>query len=166
MVQENPWEATMTIFKGSVVIALSWAAATTAFALDGTVWRAPSCGCCEKWAAHMRDNGYQLKIVDLPRAELDRKKAKLGVGGKHASCHTAEIDGYVVEGHVPASEVKRLLEQRPDAVGLSVPDMPAGSPGMETEGAHEPFDVLLVNKDGSSEIFARYGSTEAPVKAD
>jgi hypothetical protein len=83
-------------------------------------------------------------------------KASLGLKPAQASCHTAVIDGYVIEGHVPADDVKRLLAEKPDAIGLAVPSMPAGSPGMETGGTSEPYDVLLVRKDGTSEVWARH----------
>jgi len=79
-----------------------------------------------------------------------------GVGDKLASCHTAKIDGYVVEGHVPSSDIKRLIAERPDAIGLTVPGMPVGSPGMEQGAEFEPYDVLLIKKDGATEVFARY----------
>jgi hypothetical protein len=88
---------------------------------------------------------------------LNRIKQQVGIAPKLASCHTALIDGYTIEGHVPAADIKRLLKERPDAVGLSVPDMPLGSPGMEQpDGKTEPYDVLLVKKDGSTEIYARH----------
>ena len=88
---------------------------------------------------------------------LDRIKRQAGIEEKLASCHTGLIEGYTVEGHVPAADIKRLLEERPDAIGLTVPDMPIGSPGMEAaNGETEPYDVLLVKKDGSVELFARH----------
>lgn len=104
----------------------------------------------------MTANGFSLSPRDLPRSELNRVKAGLGLRPEHASCHTAVIDGYVIEGHVPAEDVKRLIAEKPDAIGLSVPDMPIGSPGMEMDGRTEPYDVLLIAKDGSSGVFAKH----------
>ena len=83
-------------------------------------------------------------------------KRQAGIGDKLASCHTAKIDGYVVEGHVPGSDIKRLVAERPDAIGLTVPGMPVGSPGMEQGAEFEPYDVLLIKKDGATEVFARH----------
>ncbi len=129
----------------------------------GIMWRTPSCGCCEAWARHMGASGFNLAIKDLPRSQLDAKKSVLGVAGKFAGCHTAQIGNYVIEGHVPAADVARLLAEKPDAVGLSVPGMPAGSPGMETGGAPDAYDVLLMRKDGSSEVYSHHGDAGTPL---
>lgn len=121
------------------------------------VWKSPSCGCCQKWADYLSDNGFAVTAKNTSHGMLDRIKSQAGIGPELASCHTALVDGYTVEGHVPADDIKRLLEERPDAVGLTVPDMPLGSPGMEQpDGKTEPYDVLLVKKDGSTEIFAQH----------
>lgn len=125
----------------------------TAEASDGQVWKNPSCGCCKSWVSHMAANGFALDVTEVGQTALDQVKAENGVSAKLASCHTAKIGGYTVEGHVPASAVKRLLSEKPDAVGLAVPGMPAGSPGMETGGPGDAYDVLLIKKDGSSEVF-------------
>ena len=154
----------LRIFVGLMLTLL---ATSTAYAVErGEVFRAPSCGCCHAWAEHMRSFGFELTLKDLPRSELDARKQSLGVGGKFVGCHTAMIGGYVIEGHVPAPDVKRLLETRPDAIGLSVPGMPAGSPGMETGGQGEAYDVLLIKKDGTSEIFQHYDASPAPPAAN
>ena len=130
----------------------------------GDVWRTPSCGCCMAWVDHMRAGGFDLTVSDLPRSELNAKKSVLGVAGKFAGCHTAKIGDYVIEGHVPAADVQRLMSEKPDAIGLSVAGMPAGSPGMEAGGSSEPYDVLLIKKDGSSEIFGHYGGAAPKVE--
>jgi hypothetical protein len=122
----------------------------------GVVSKSPTCGCCVKWVEHMEKAGFSLAPRDMSSGELMRHKLKLGLSGPQASCHTAEIGGYVVEGHVPADDVKRLLAEKPDAIGLTVPDMPIGSPGMEVGDKKEPYDVLLVKKDGSTEVFAKH----------
>ena len=121
------------------------------------VWKSPNCGCCQKWADYLTENGFAVTAKNTTQGMLNRIKSQTGIGPKIAACHTALIDGYAIEGHVPAADIKRLLEERPDAVGLTVPDMPLGSPGMEQpDGKAEPFDVLLVKKDGSTEIFAQH----------
>jgi hypothetical protein len=131
-------------------------AATPAIAQSGVVYKTPTCGCCVKWVEHMQKSGFSLAQRDMSSGQLMRHKLKLGLTGAQASCHTAEIDGYVVEGHVPAADVTRLLSEKPDAIGLTVPDMPVGSPGMESGDTREPYDVLLIRKDGSTEVFARH----------
>ena len=105
---------------------------------------------------HLEANGFAVKVNAADPSMLDRIKRQAGIGEKLASCHTAKIDGYVVEGHVPAADIKRLIAERPDALGLTVPGMPVGSPGMEQGDETEPYDTLLVKKDGTAEIFARH----------
>lgn len=116
-----------------------------------------SCSCCIGWARHLQGEGYATNVRELPSDELQQRKLQLGVKQNLASCHTGLISGYVVEGHVPAREIARLLSERPDAVGLAVPEMPIGSPGMgEGSADAEPYDVLLLRKDGTTQIFASY----------
>lgn len=123
---------------------------------SGVIYKDPDCQCCVKWVEHMAKAGFTLQARDVSKSQLVREKVRLGLSLPQASCHTAEIGGYVVEGHVPADDVKRLLQEKPDAVGLAVPRMPAGSPGMEAGDTKEPYDVLLVKKDGSTEVFAKH----------
>jgi hypothetical protein len=119
-----------------------------------TVTKDPSCGCCTGWAEHVRAAGFPVEVVET--GELNRLKARLGVPANLAACHTGEIDGYVVEGHVPAGAIKRLLAERPKVTGLAVPGMPVGSPGMEVEGAEpDTYDVIAFGPSGQSR-FARY----------
>ena len=133
------------------------ASATTEGAPSIEVWKSPTCGCCGKWVDHLEVNGFAVKAKNTAPAMLDRIKRQAGIEEKLVSCHTGLIDGYAIEGHVPAADIKRLLEMRPDAVGLTVPNMPLGSPGMEQpDGKTEPYDVLLVKKDGSTEVFASH----------
>lgn len=117
------------------------------------VWKDPNCGCCADWVKHLEANGFRVTVHDRGNIAA---RARLGVPAKLGSCHTAEIAGYAIEGHVPASEIKRLLAQRPAAVGLAVPGMPIGSPGMEQGSTRDPYDVLLVLKDGSSRVYQSY----------
>lgn len=122
------------------------------------VMRDPSCGCCGAWVEHVRWAGFQVEVVET--SELNRAKSELGVPRALTSCHTAEVAGYVIEGHVPASAIKRLLAQRPQAKGLAVAGMPAGSPGMEVEGSEpDTYAVVLFGPAGES-TFARYRGAE------
>ena len=124
------------------------------------VMKDPSCGCCGAWVDHMRSSGFPVEVVETPA--INRVKARLGVPADLASCHTAELDGYVIEGHVPAAEVKRLLTERPQSKGLAVPGMPIGSPGMEMDGmAPETYEVVLFGPAGRK-TFARYEGARAP----
>ena len=120
------------------------------------VWKDPNCGCCKDWMRHLNGNGFLTRAHDVGNTAARRR---FGLPEQYASCHTARVGGYVVEGHVPAREIQRLLKERPDAIGLSVPRMPIGSPGMdgpEYGGRQDPYEVLLVLRDGSSRVYARY----------
>jgi hypothetical protein len=118
-----------------------------------TVYKTPTCGCCKLWVKHMEDNGFTVKSVDMPNVQP--RKQELGVMSHLSSCHTAVVGGYVIEGHVPAEDVKRLLEEKPDVVGLAVPGMPTGSPGMEVPGRPaERYDVLAFDKSGQRTVFS------------
>lgn len=141
-----------------LILVLGFAVALPAAAADRNleIWMSPSCNCCEKWADHMKSEGFTVESHGAASGTLARIKHQAGVPAKLSSCHTAKIGGYVIEGHVPAADVKRLLEERPDAVGLTVPGMPIGSPGMEGPNP-ESYEVLLIKPDGTTEIFARHG---------
>jgi hypothetical protein len=120
------------------------------------VWKDASCGCCIDWVAHLEKNGFKATVFETGNTA---KRAQLGLAEKFGSCHTALIDGYVIEGHVPAADIHRLLKEKPKALGLAVPGMPIGSPGMDGAaygGRKDPFDVVLVKKDGSSQVFKSY----------
>jgi hypothetical protein len=116
----------------------------------------PGCGCCNDWIGHIRDAGFPVSFEDMEAAALADLKASLGLQAGQVSCHTARVEGYVIEGHVPASDVKRLLAERPDAIGVAVPGMPFGSPGMGPESEREPYNVLLIARDGTASVFSRY----------
>lgn len=123
----------------------------TAEAAEMEVWKSPSCGCCGGWIDHMRAEGFTLKVHDVE--DVTPVKMQHGVPGEMASCHTAVVDGYVVEGHVPASDVRRLLAERPKATGLAIPGMPQSAPGMDIPG--EPYEVLLFDGD-RTQVYARH----------
>lgn len=124
----------------------------------GEVWKSPTCGCCKAWVDYMQAKGFALSVKDTSTAAINQIKSSAGIAQKFAGCHSARIGGYMIEGHVPAEDISRLLTDKPDAIGLSVPGMPVGSPGMETDGTVQPFEVHLMKKDGSSEVFSRYGA--------
>lgn len=125
-----------------------------ATAHEMTVYHDPNCGCCGKWVEHMRANGFTVEKV--PTTDMNRVKHELGVPRELPSCHTAVVGDYVIEGHVPADDVMRLLTEQPDARGLSVPGMPLGSPGMEVGDRRMAYDVILFGNDGQTRVFNSY----------
>lgn len=119
--------------------------------LDTTVYRSPSCGCCGKWIDYLKAEGFE--ITDVVTPDIEAVKQKYKVPDNLASCHTALIDGYVIEGHVPADDIKRLLQEQPKVIGLSVPQMPVGTPGMEQGTQRDPFTIFSFKHKGKFEIF-------------
>jgi hypothetical protein len=131
----------------------SWAASNR-----GTVqvWKDPNCGCCKDWVAHLEQAGFKVTVNDTGNTGA---RKRLGMPEKLGSCHTGEIEGYVLEGHVPAKDIQRLLREKPKALGLAVPGMPVGSPGMDGavyQGRKDPYDVLLVAKNGTTSVYQSY----------
>jgi hypothetical protein len=118
------------------------------------VFKTPTCGCCSLWVEHLKASGFTTKVTDL--TNLSPVKAQHQVPGNLQSCHTAVVDGYVIEGHVPAADIQRLLKERPNVAGLAVPGMPAGSPGMEAGGRVDRYDVVSFTDDGKTAVFASY----------
>ncbi len=121
------------------------------------VWKTPGCGCCKDWLSHLRDNGFEVVAHDVEDTVEARRTA--GIPDRYASCHTAAVQGYALEGHVPAREVRRLLRERPKAIGLAVPSMPIGAPGMDGPAygnRRMPHSVLLIGLDGTSTVFQAY----------
>jgi hypothetical protein len=112
------------------------------------------CMCCHGWISHMQAAGYTVNATELDYDAITARKKELGIPEEDASCHTAVVAGYAIEGHVPVSLVDRLLAEKPDAVGLAAPGMPLGSPGMGADADAEPYDVLLIGKDGTTRVFA------------
>ncbi|MGY3869310.1 DUF411 domain-containing protein [Aeromonas crassostreae] len=117
-----------------------------------TVYKSQYCGCCEQWVKHMQDNGFELKVVNTER--LDPIKVQHGVTPQLASCHTALVEGYVVEGHVPAADVRRMLEQKPAIRGLTIPGMPQSAPGMDIPG--QAYQVLAIDEAGQTAVWASH----------
>lgn len=120
------------------------------------VWKTATCGCCHDWVAHLQANGFTVVTHDVSETAKAAKRASVGIPVQLGSCHTALVDGYALEGHVPASDVHRLLKERPKAAGLSVPGMPMGAPGMDGPvygGRKDSYASLLVRRDGTSSVF-------------
>jgi hypothetical protein len=140
--------------RAAVLFVLLTPAAWAAGALPAVkVYKSPTCGCCGKWVEHMKANGF--KVVTHEMNDVTPHKQRLGVPVGMGSCHTAEVGGYLVEGHVPADDVKRLLAEKPKAKGLVSPGMPQSAPGMDMPGK-QPYEILLVRQDGSTSSFARH----------
>jgi hypothetical protein len=118
------------------------------------VFKTPYCGCCSQWVTRMEEAGFRLKVNVVQDTGPTRRQH--GIADALASCHTAVVAGYALEGHVPPAEVKRLLAMKPQAAGLAVPGMPQSAPGMEVPGARDPYDVLLVDRQGRTRVFASY----------
>ena len=119
------------------------------------VYKDALCGCCSQWVEHLKTHGFPATSTDVD--DLDAVKAQHNVPSRVRSCHTAVVDGYVIEGHVPAADIQKLLKERPAIAGLAVPAMPVGSPGMEVPGVPpQPYDVLALHKDGRTEVFSSY----------
>jgi len=117
-----------------------------------TVYKTATCGCCSKWVDHLRASGFSVDAKDVTEAALVSMKRDVGVPTELESCHTAIVDGYVVEGHVPADVIQAFLEEHPKAVGLAVPGMPLGSPGMESD-VTQPYNVLVFDASGASKVY-------------
>ena len=121
-----------------------------------TVYKSPTCGCCSLWGEHLEANGFTVETVDVD--DINTVKEEYGIPQELSSCHTGVVDGYIIEGHVPAEDIVRLLEEQPEAAGLAVPGMPLGSPGMEVpDGRVQAYDVYLVT-GGETTVFASHGS--------
>lgn len=123
-------------------------------AQDIRVYKSPTCGCCSKWVQHLEDNDFNVTVLEVHDVNHYKRQAQLPYS--LGSCHTAFVDGYAIEGHVPASDIKRLLTEKPDIRGLAVPGMPAGSPGMEYDGRKDAFQTLSYTREGVTAIFASH----------
>ncbi len=135
---------------------MQWGPGATADLPEVTVYKSPTCGCCSDWVTHLRDNGFSVTVKDEVNMKPIKQRAK--VPKDLAACHTATVGNYIVEGHVPSEQIKRLLREAPDVHGLTVPGMPVGSPGMERGDYVEPYSVLGFTPGGDTTTFAEYGS--------
>lgn len=151
-------EGTAALRRAALVLGtLLLTVAGGAQAASMTVYKTATCGCCKDWVAHVRAAGHDVTVQDMSRAALVERKRELGLDSGLAACHTATVEGYVVEGHVPASDIERMLRERPDIVGIAVPGMPVGSPGMDYGDRRDPYNVIAFRADGAMKVFARYG---------
>jgi len=146
--------STIAVLALGLGVAAQQKAATPA-ATKVTVYKTSSCGCCRLWVDHMKSNGFDVQAMDVSAADVRSVSKAAGLKDEDTSCHTAKIGAYVVEGHVPADDIKRMLKEKPAIAGLSAPGMPQGSPGME-QGVKEPYDVIAFKKDGTSTVFAKH----------
>lgn len=145
-----------TLLLGAVALGFNSLIAAAAPRIAVQVWKDPNCGCCKDWIAHLAQNGFAVSVSDQGNSAA---RSKLGMPRKYGSCHTTLVQGYVIEGHVPASDIQRLLKDRPNGLGLAVSAMPIGSPGMDGAaygGRRDPYQVLLIQKNGSAEVFNSY----------
>ena len=146
----------LLIFASNSIVAAPLAALADGTFPDIHVIKNPQCGCCTAWIKILIDKGFNVTSEDRSGSLLTKFKIESGVPNDMMSCHTAKIDGYFIEGHVPAREIKRLMADRPDALGLAVPAMPYGSPGMGPEDQREAYDVYIISADGTAEVFQHY----------
>lgn len=142
-------KSTLAAF-GAALMMLS----TAAHAASMTVMKSPSCGCCAKWVEHARAHGFTVKVVNVD--DIMAVKTKHGIPTNLVSCHTTLVNGYVVEGHVPAADIKKLLAAKPKARGIAVAGMPMGSPGMEHGSHREAYNTMLIKTDGTASVFIRH----------
>jgi hypothetical protein len=156
--KENLSMKRRSLFKTAVTLAAAGLVrplmAQTRIAVE--VWKDPNCGCCKDWVVHLEANGFAVKVNDTGN---NAARVRLGIPAALGSCHTAQVGGYAIEGHVPAADIKRLLKDRPKAIGLAVPGMPVGSPGMDAPiygGRKDAYKVMLVLQDGSTRVFNSY----------
>ena len=153
----------LLIFASSTIVAGPLVASTDLSTKDIHVVKNPQCGCCNSWIKILKNEDFVVSSEDRSNNFLKAFKIENGIPINMMSCHTAKIRGYFIEGHVPASDIKRLITERPDALGLAVPAMPYGSPGMGPEEEREAYDVFIVNLDGAAEVFQHYPKAGIPV---
>ena len=153
----------LLIFASSTLVAAPLASFAYEAGTNIHVVKNPQCGCCNAWIKILEGDGFNVTTEDRSNSELAAFKIESGIAKDMTSCHTAKICGYFIEGHVPASDIKRLIEERPDALGLAVPAMPYGSPGMGPEDQREAYDVFIIMANGTAEVFQHYPQAGIPV---
>jgi hypothetical protein len=153
----------LLILASSSIVAAPLSALADGTSPDIDVVKNPQCGCCTAWIGILTDKGFNVTTEDRAAGLLTDFKIESGVPKNMMSCHTAKIDGYFIEGHVPASDIKRLIADCPDALGLAVPAMPYGSPGMGPEDEREAYDVYIIDADGAAKVFQHYPKAGIPV---
>ena len=141
---------------GLAVAAQQKPAASKPAANTIVVYKSPTCGCCSIWITHLQSHGFQVEANNVPDSQLAAIGRQAGVTDELASCHTAKVGNYVVEGHVPATDIQRMLKEKPAIAGIAVPGMPMGSPGMEQGARKDPYNVIAFTKDGKKTVFAKH----------
>ena len=144
---------------GAILLAVH--ASASAKTLFAEVWKDANCGCCKDWVAHLEAGGFKVKVNDTGN---ERIRERLGVDRKYGSCHTALVGGYAIEGHVPVKEIQRLLKEKPTALGLAMPGMPVGSPGMDGGlygDRKDPYSVMLLTRDVGATVYQRYEGSKS-----
>ncbi|WP_067219164.1 DUF411 domain-containing protein [Stappia indica] len=158
MIQDSFSRRTLLIGGAALLAASPLAALAQGAGPAIHVMKDPNCGCCSAWIEILENDGFAVTTEHSAGTALMRYKLDSGIPQEMASCHTARVEGYMIEGHVPVADIRRLLDERPDVVGLAVPGMPYGSPGMGPENEREAYDVFLILRDGSTEIFTSYAA--------
>ena len=153
----------LLIFASCSIVAVPLSGLANEAGTNIHVVKNPQCGCCNAWIEILKDDGFNVTTEDRAGSNLAAFKAESSVPKDMMSCHTAKIGGYFIEGHVPASDIKRLIEERPDAIGLAVPEMPYGSPGMGPEDQREAYNVFIIMANGTAEVFQHYPQAGIPV---
>ena len=147
------YSAAAMLIAGAIGVSAQQSSATTK--PTAVVYKTSSCGCCKMWVEHLKANGFTVEAKDVSSDEVRAVSKAAGLKDDDTSCHTAKIGGYIVEGHVPASDIQRMLKEKPAIAGIAAPGMPQGSPGME-QGSKEPFDVVAFTKDGKTKLYSKH----------
>jgi len=147
------YSAAAMLIAGAIGVSAQQSAATAK--PTAVVYKTASCGCCKMWVEHLKANGFTVEAKDVSADEVRAVSKAAGLKDDDTSCHTAKIGGYIVEGHVPASDIQRMLKEKPAIAGIAAPGMPQGSPGME-QGSKEPFDVVAFTKDGKTKLYSKH----------
>ena len=147
------YSAAAMLIAGAIGVSAQQSSATAK--PTAVVYKTSSCGCCKMWVEHLKANGFTVEAKDVSSDEVRAVSKAAGLKDDDTSCHTAKIGGYIVEGHVPASDIQRLLKEKPAIAGIAAPGMPQGSPGME-QGSKEPFDVVAFTKDGKTRLYSKH----------
>ena len=148
------YSAAAMLIAGAIGVSAQQKTATAAKPV-AVVYKTSSCGCCKLWVEHLKANGFTVETKDVSSDDVRAVSKAAGLKDDDSSCHTAKIGGYIVEGHVPASDIQRMLKEKPAIAGIAAPGMPQGSPGME-QGSKEPFDVVSFTKDGKTKVYAKH----------
>jgi len=148
------YSAAAMLIAGAIGVSAQQKTATAAKPV-AVVYKTSSCGCCKLWVEHLKANGFTVETKDVSSDDVRAVSKAAGLKDDDSSCHTAKIGGYIVEGHVPASDIQRMLKEKPAIAGIAAPGMPQGSPGME-QGSKEPFDVVAFTKDGKTKLYSKH----------